>query len=321
MELKLTFLHINRSRSSIPIPKIHTYSISNENAIGFPYIIMDYVHGTTAFNLSVAAGNPTHIPIQYFDHYSAQIAKIMVELASMRFERIGSLIGNLSPDAIDDARIGPIAETGEGPYDTAQKFYTKYPAVLARVLYNDSMASDSGGSEVIRRLPSFLGTIREESRSEEVTYGLTNFELGTNNVLVNSSFDVLAVIDWDSVIAAPRAVLHHFPWCIGADPGIPGAGPIRAFGDWNGRMDMCKEFARVVGRVANVEVDQGKERSFSAIEFFGKEALGFRALAFFRVKQRWVDEEWVAGLDWMHRCSDGELLRWHGMEDVTTNST
>jgi aminoglycoside phosphotransferase (APT) family kinase protein len=313
-------LNIVRNRSSIPIPRVHAYSPSNENVIGLPYIIMDYVHGTTAFNLSVAAGNPMQIPTQYFDHYSTQIAKIMVELASIRFERIGSLTGGLSSDTIDDVRIGPIAETGEGHYDTAQDFYTRYPAALARTLYNDSMAPDSGGGEIVRRLPAFLDTARESS-PEEVTYGLANFELGTNNVLVNASFDILAVIDLDSVIAAPRAVLHHFPWCIGADPGIPGVGPIQAFGDWNGRMDMCRRFAKIVERVADVEAEQGKERSFSAIEFFGKEALGFRALAFFRVKQSWVDQEWVPGLDWMHKCSDGELLKWYGMEDVTINNT
>lgn len=48
-------------------------------------------------------------------------------------------------------------------------------------------------------------------------FGLTNLDIGTNNVLVNENFDIVAVIDWDSVVTAPGAVLHQFPWCIGAE--------------------------------------------------------------------------------------------------------
>jgi hypothetical protein len=199
---------------------VHAYSLANGNAVGFPYIIMDYVHGTTALELSTAAGNYMHVPAQYLNHYYTQMAKIMVELASLRFECIGSLIGNISSDNVGEVKVGPIAETGEGPYQTALEFYTNYPKALARALYNDSMATDSGGSEIIRRLPILsLGAAAESSSSKVSTYGLTNLEMGTHNVLVNASFDILAVIDWDSVIAAPHAVLHQFPWCIGGDPG------------------------------------------------------------------------------------------------------
>jgi hypothetical protein len=283
--------------------------------------MMDYVHGTTAFNLSVAAGNGLTIPGQYVDHYYAQIAEIMVELASFQFDQIGSLIGNLSSNSIDEYTIGPIAEIGEGPYDTANDFYIGYPAALARSLYNDSTAPDSGGSETICRLPELLNTAREASSSHKGLYSLANLELGTHNVLVNTSFDVLGVIDWDTVIAVPSTVLHQFPWCIGGDPGIPGLGPIPAFGDWDKRMEMCKKFAEVVESVANRKAKEGQMKIFSANEFFSKEALIFRALAFFRVKQNWVDEQWGPGLVWLHNCSDYDILRWYGIETSVSNSS
>lgn len=281
---------------------------------------MDYVHGTTALELSAAAGNFMHVPAQYVDHYYAQIAQIMVELASLRFERIGSIFCDLSSGDIDKVEIGPIAQIGEGPYETAQKFFTRYPAAIAKTLYNDPVASDSGGAEVIRRVPHLCGA-REISTSHLKSYGLVNLELGTHNVLVNATYDILSVIDWDSVVAAPSAVLHQFPWCVGADPGIPGIGPLMVFGDWDGRMEMCRKFANVLGQASDIRVKQGKEPTFSAIDFFSKEALAFRALAYFRVKQRWVDEHWVPGLDWLQRCSDEELLDWYGMGDSVPNDT
>ena len=46
---------------------------------------MDYIHDTTAFELSTAHGNPMSIPPAYADHYYAQLADTMAQLASLRF--------------------------------------------------------------------------------------------------------------------------------------------------------------------------------------------------------------------------------------------
>jgi hypothetical protein len=275
---------------------------------------MDYVHGSTAFALATIAGNPLAIPAMYVGHYYTQIAAIMVELASIRFDHIGSLT-NVGDSSLEKVSIGPIAETGSGPYKTAEQFYTHYPAALAKALYDgDATATQSGGKEIIRRLPHLLSTQKQASFSQENTFGLSNLELGTHNVLVNSSYDVLAVIDWDSVISAPSAVLHQFPWCIGGDPGIPGVGPVDVFGEWEGRLELCGRFAAAVERAEELGAQTRKEGKilFERRGFFGKEALAFRALAFFRVKQSWVDDQWIPGLDWLERCSEMELLTWYG---------
>jgi hypothetical protein len=96
---------------------------------------------------------------------------------------------------------------------------------------------------------------------------------------------------------------------------------VQVFGDWDGRIDMCRKFAMILEKAAEVETTEEEQRLFSAVEFFSKDALTFRALAFFRVKQKWVDEQWIPGLDWMERCSDGDLLKWFGMADMMPNST
>ena len=274
---------------------------------------MDYVHGTTAFHLSTKFGNPLSIPARYLNHYYTQLAKITRELASLKFALIGSLTGDPDSATMDEVKIGPIAETGGGPYEIAQDFYTNYPAAIASALYSDPQALNSGGCETIRRLPGLFRTCVEETDSQEMTYSLANLEMGTHNVLVNNSFDILAVIDWDTVIAAPSAVRHQFPWCIGGDPGVPGIGPIKAFGEWEGRLEMCRQFATILEKSVDEGAKDGKERLFSAANFFSKEALAFRALAFFRIKQSWVDEQWVPGLNWMERRNAAEILSWYGM--------
>lgn len=49
----------------------------------------------------------------------------MVQLASIRVSKIGSIIRNeADPESFV---VGPLVETGSGPYDSAAEFYAGYP--------------------------------------------------------------------------------------------------------------------------------------------------------------------------------------------------
>ena len=84
---------------------------------------MDYIHDTTAFELSTAHGNPMSIPPAYADHYYAQLADTMAQLASLRFPLSASLLRTPLANYI----IGLIAETNTGPYPPPHAFYHNYP--------------------------------------------------------------------------------------------------------------------------------------------------------------------------------------------------
>lgn len=80
---------------------------------------MDYINGTTAFELSATHGNSMSIPPAYADHYFAQLADIMVQLASLRFPSIGSITEGSSANYTTSL----ITETYTGSYPNPHAFY------------------------------------------------------------------------------------------------------------------------------------------------------------------------------------------------------
>jgi hypothetical protein len=264
--------------------------------------MMSYVDGMTAFDIAAARGQPLRVPEEYFNHYIGQIAKIMKELASIRSPCIGSICEVPDGPVLTKDCIGPIAETQSGPWESSAAFYREYPQSLMTTLYGPSLQAhaESGGKETVELFVKMFGADGQSSMKEEADFGLVNLELGTHNVLVDKDFNVLSVIDWDSTLAAPRAVCHHFPWCIGADPGVPG-GESHVFKEMDGQKDMTMAFCRALARqsaLMPVPHNHGKPL-FAVEDFFTKEALAFRSIAFFRVRQNWVDSEWKAALEWL----------------------
>ena len=84
-------------QTAIPIPAVHWYATDQENEIGYPWILMDYVAGTTMQDKWV---DMTH---GQKERIMKQLAFCQSELLSRPFESIGSLYAtNLSPSAHDD---------------------------------------------------------------------------------------------------------------------------------------------------------------------------------------------------------------------------
>jgi len=295
-----------RNYTSIPIPHVHMYSVAHNNMIGFPYIIMDYVHGTTAFDQSM---DPMCVPDEYQAHFFAQVARIMVELASIRFDCIGSVFqlyqtaGRVEQGLYSKFAIGPCADTNTGNYMRYQDFYAYYPMTLAAKLnINDSKHSDLEpvGSGIARALKQQKFA---QSEPESADFPLVNLELGTHNILVDASYTILSVIDWDSTFALPQAASYMFPFCSGAEPGVPGAtvqvSPICPPLNEK-RRKVCNAFTRAYREAAKAQSHSPPQRlsrgttfetraasrlghdDSSSHAFWSKEALAFRCLLFLR---------------------------------------
>ena len=67
-------------------------------------MLLDYIHGTTADNCNLDQDQSSHV--------LEQLADIIVDLATHKFEKIGALYINES----GDFEIGRDRETGGGPY-------------------------------------------------------------------------------------------------------------------------------------------------------------------------------------------------------------
>jgi hypothetical protein len=90
------------------------YNTAPDNAVGAPYILVEYIHGSVASELRQAKscglqmiGKP-----EQDRKFREQMAQIQATVASFRFPKIGSLYHD--PDT-DEFYIGPELQTRRGP--------------------------------------------------------------------------------------------------------------------------------------------------------------------------------------------------------------
>lgn len=119
--------------------------------------------------------------------------------------------------------------------------------------------------------------------------------------MVDAEYNILAIIDWDSTISAPAPVLHHFPFCMSADPGVVGVRSSKRWPASTDRNRLTKRFAEVFDAVGG----EGKE--LDGTGFFTKEALAWRAIMFVRIGMGWADSEFVEGLRWLKRHNENDI--------------
>jgi hypothetical protein len=73
------------SKTSMPIPRIHDWSLDTRNILSYPYVIMDFKPGTKLWN------DKNWITDVKRERIFEQIAEWMTELAALEFDQIGRL--------------------------------------------------------------------------------------------------------------------------------------------------------------------------------------------------------------------------------------
>jgi hypothetical protein len=208
------------AKTSIPVPEVFHHDFSLDSEIGAPYMLISYIHGSVASELSQQRDcHPDVVgtPAQH-KRFRAQMAKIQVELVSHRSDGIG----NLYRDG-DAFIIGPELETGKGPWETAAEYFADLIAHVSKVV-------EYGATDELRRSISFspprpFTQLMKKHGFElhsEGPFCLTTRDFGPHNLLVDEDFNIVGVIDLDGVMAAPFDVVTQFPDLMGLDRPIPG---------------------------------------------------------------------------------------------------
>jgi hypothetical protein len=81
-------IHLIRSKTTIPIPRIHAHDTSSNNGIKMPYMIMDFVEGIPLW-LVWKDGNI--IDDAAHRHIFERVARYMSQLSVFEFDKIGNL--------------------------------------------------------------------------------------------------------------------------------------------------------------------------------------------------------------------------------------
>jgi hypothetical protein len=103
---------------------LSSHSSRIRRTFGCLFFILDYVHGNTAEEVSRSyLGDHRGIPVQFEEKFFRQVAKIMIQLASVRLPNNGSIFPDEADPNSESFIVGPLIETGTGPYKSTAEFY------------------------------------------------------------------------------------------------------------------------------------------------------------------------------------------------------
>ncbi|CAK7220435.1 hypothetical protein SCUCBS95973_004154 [Sporothrix curviconia] len=264
------------ANTTIPVPHVYHYGMAAENPLGLgPFIIMDYIDHHQ--NLSRALMDPTRAlgkrPIldpNIDDHrlasIYAQVADILLQLDSLRFPRIGSLLEDpatghievrgrpLLANMIDLVVHTDMPEEGILPavdttYDTAGAWFTALADVhLAQLVFQrrdavediDDARDKYVARQLFRRAAAGGGFAADDmpvpgspatlEASEIPEISLFSEDLRPANILLDKDDRIVGVIDWEFAYAAPLSFSSCPPWWLLIEE--PESWPVGGISGW-----------------------------------------------------------------------------------------
>ncbi|TEB33889.1 hypothetical protein FA13DRAFT_1812454 [Coprinellus micaceus] len=201
-----------------------------------------------------------HLDSPILHRYLASLADIHVQLSQITFPQIGSFTLDYSEHGPGEVRIGPMAEFGLGPFDTAEEYYAILAEAFKRIAegaaVEEEEEEESGEplavrvgdtdesillprSEVkpLRRM--FAASLFPAALAPHISlennngpFPLRHGDLHSENILVDEhTGEIVGVIDWEGAGTVPWEVAGALNWEVQGEvisaTQIPGLGLVR----------------------------------------------------------------------------------------------
>ncbi|KAH8745910.1 hypothetical protein F5883DRAFT_438544 [Diaporthe sp. PMI_573] len=203
-----------RQRTNLPIPEIYAYEGRSDCSVKTPFMLMDCLEGNVEMDLGM------EIPPGYKQAFLSGLAKIHVQLSTVRLPQIGTIV---SLNADGTCQQGPIPGLG-GPFNTATEFFQAWAAKAKFGMTEEKLREASGpyATEIIPSVFSFPESIsRLAGRLSVLDCGpfpLCHGDFGHNNIIVDDAYRILGIIDWETAFAGPWEIFGDFPLTLSTVP-------------------------------------------------------------------------------------------------------
>ncbi|KAI0887393.1 phosphotransferase family protein [Annulohypoxylon maeteangense] len=235
------------THTTIPIPHVYHYGTAAENPTGIgPFIIMDYIDHNQSMcyevlDRSLPADKPPildpNISEEKLEYLYAQMANILLQLFSLKFPRIGSLveeedktisvkgrplIANMSDVAVHTNMPVSVLPKPSQTFATEDEWYSALADLhMAQLSYqhNDAIVDededDARDKYVARQL--FRNLVKEKRlfpRTSESDGGFRLFceDFRPVSALLDEDLKIVGVIDWEFTYVAPAQFSFDPPW-------------------------------------------------------------------------------------------------------------
>ncbi|TWU71272.1 hypothetical protein ED733_000496 [Metarhizium rileyi] len=223
------------ANTTIPVPKIYHYGTKAENPTGLgPFIIIE----TLSLDQTSHHVLDANISEQKLELLYRQMANIILQLSTLSFPRIGSLVqdedGTFSISGrpliqnmnslVEFAGVIPSLLPSQ-QYCISTEWYAAMADMhLAQIMFqhNDAVLDEDDvrdkyvARQLFRRLASSgqlaLGLDPEQQFHPEATFRLYSEDLRPSNVSIDQHLRVVGVIDWEFAYAAPAQFFIDPPW-------------------------------------------------------------------------------------------------------------
>lgn len=214
-----------REHTDIPVPKVIAFEDSNDNDIGFEWILMELMPGAPAYR------RWRTMSMEQKSALAKRAAEFQVQLSCFDlpgslFRKIGTLdLENGQQNVETQTRVTPGKlisheffmgnrlkyDVPRGPFSSSYDWLTseirliilEQTAALEKAENDDDREDAEEILGPARRLLSLLPKVFPEDREDDVATALYHDDFSLHNILVNEQGEITAVVDWECVSAMP----------------------------------------------------------------------------------------------------------------------
>lgn len=222
-----------REHTDIPVPKVIAFEDSNDNSIGFEWILMELMPGVPAYR------RWRTMSLEQKSALTRRVAEFQVQLfrnglPGSPFKTIGTLDMKNGQEIVETSTIVSPAklmsheffimnrlkyDVPRGPFGSSHDWLSSQIRLV--VLDQESAltkAEDEDDREdaeeilgAAQRLLSLLPKIFPDDQEDEVATALYHDDLSLHNILVDENGKITAIVDWECVSAMPLWLTTKMP--------------------------------------------------------------------------------------------------------------
>ncbi|KAM3497916.1 hypothetical protein MY10362_008745 [Beauveria mimosiformis] len=210
-----------RSATKIPVPRIHAYGrgemLMNDKATTQMFLISDYIHGKPLEPLELMESEKA-----IRSRLLQSILDILLELRSVEFDRIGSLmpgksdeepvVGNLltfAANEIPGARL-PTFATGQEYMQSQYDMVLQHTAVPCKGLEEGIARHELFAAHSLQKYFTVPDAVNNGP------FVLHHPDLLLRNIIVNDDMEIQGIIDWEFTNVVPLPLFVPPLWAIGS---------------------------------------------------------------------------------------------------------
>ncbi|KAK2607546.1 hypothetical protein N8I77_006210 [Diaporthe amygdali] len=222
-----------REHTDIPVPRVIAFEDSNDNSIGFEWILMELMPGATAYR------RWRTMSLEQKSAITKRVAEFQVQLSrygvpDSPFKEIGTLDLENGPGRIEaptgvtpgklisheffmgnrlnyDVPRGPFRSSFDWLSSEIRLIILEQTEALEKAEDDDDREDAEEILGSARRLLSLLPKVFPDDQQDEIATALYHDDLSLHNILVNEDGEITAIVDWECVSAMPIWLTTKMP--------------------------------------------------------------------------------------------------------------